>query len=152
MPTLLTSEADLLEQIERLEIHHLAGAGGDLHFRAARRTGSTPSRRRWKATPQLLGAAAEAIARLNRRYGPGPGGDRFLLLHRRRVFNAGEGKWMGWERKRGKLHELNRLLRGATDTTLHARSPDAGAACRAACAMSSRSTPTRGCRATRRCG
>ena len=24
---------------------------------------------------------------------------------------------MGWERKRGKLHELNRLLRGATDTT-----------------------------------
>src|SRR3546814_15702099 len=35
----------------------------------------------------------------------------------RRVFNAGENKWMGWERKRGKLHELNRLLRGATDTT-----------------------------------
>ncbi|HEY9381677.1 MAG TPA: glucoamylase family protein, partial [Burkholderiales bacterium] len=33
------------------------------------------------------------------------------------VFNAGENKWMGWERKRGKLHELNRLLRGATDTT-----------------------------------
>ena len=25
--------------------------------------------------------------------------------------------WIGWERKRGKLHELNRLLRGATDTT-----------------------------------
>jgi len=24
---------------------------------------------------------------------------------------------MGWERKRGKLHELNRRLRGATDTT-----------------------------------
>src|SRR4029078_1020417 len=40
-----------------------------------------------------------------------------LLLHRRRVFNAGEDRWMGWERKRGKLHELNRLLRGATDTS-----------------------------------
>ena len=26
-------------------------------------------------------------------------------------------RWIGWERKRGKLHELNRLLRGATDTT-----------------------------------
>ena len=46
-----------------------------------------------------------------------PDGDRFLLLHRRRVWNEGEGTWMGWERKRGKLHELNRLLRGATDTT-----------------------------------
>ena len=54
---------------------------------------------------------------MNRRYGPAPDGDRFLLLHRRRVWNEGEGKWIGWERKRGKLHELNRLLRGATDTT-----------------------------------
>jgi len=59
-----------------------------------------------------------AIAALNLRHGPGPGGHpRFMLLHRRRVFNAGENRWMGWERKRGKLHELNRLLRGATDTT-----------------------------------
>ena len=48
---------------------------------------------------------------------PTPGGERFLLLYRRRVFNPAEGKWMGWERKRGKLHELNRLLRGAPDTT-----------------------------------
>jgi cyclic beta-1,2-glucan synthetase len=39
------------------------------------------------------------------------------VLHRRRLWNEGEGKWIGWERKRGKLHELNRLLRGATDTT-----------------------------------
>ena len=28
-----------------------------------------------------------------------------------------EGCWMGWERKRGKLHELNLLLRGDGDTT-----------------------------------
>ena len=41
----------------------------------------------------------------------------FFLFHRRRVWNEGQGKWIGWERKRGKLHELNRLLRGATDTT-----------------------------------
>jgi cyclic beta-1,2-glucan synthetase len=40
-----------------------------------------------------------------------------MLLHRRRLWNEKEGKWIGWERKRGKLHELNRLLRGATDTT-----------------------------------
>ena len=38
-------------------------------------------------------------------------------FHRRRVWNESEGRWIGWERKRGKLHELNRLLRGATDTT-----------------------------------
>ena len=86
-----------------------------------------PTRRSRGDDAHLLAAAAEAIERLNRRYGPAPGGSRFLLLHRRRVFNAGENKWMGWERKRGKLHELNRLLRGATDTTFMSIAGDAAA-------------------------
>ncbi|HWT31871.1 MAG TPA: glycosyl transferase, partial [Propylenella sp.] len=116
VPTLLTSEADLLEQIERLEVHHLAGAGGEIAF-ALLSDGLDADQEVVDSDAPLLTAASEAIDRLNRRYGPGPSGSRFLLLHRRRVFNAGESKWMGWERKRGKLHELNRLLRGATDTT-----------------------------------
>jgi len=40
----------------------------------------------------------------------------FYLLHRKRLWNQSEGRWMGWERKRGKLQELNRLLRGSKDT------------------------------------
>jgi cyclic beta-1,2-glucan synthetase len=116
VPTLLTSEADLLEQIERLEVHHLAGAGGDLTF-ALLTDGVDADQEVLDADAGLLTLGVEAIGDLNRRYGPGPDGSRFLLLHRRRVFNAGENQWMGWERKRGKLHELNRLLRGATDTS-----------------------------------
>jgi cyclic beta-1,2-glucan synthetase len=119
VPTLLTSEADLLEQVGRLEVHHLAGAGGDLAF-ALLSDGVDADQEVLESDAHLLAVAAEAIARLNGRYGPGPGGSRFILLHRRRIFNAGENKWMGWERKRGKLHELNRLLRGATDTTFMA--------------------------------
>jgi hypothetical protein len=119
VPTLLTSEADLLEQIERLEVHHLAGAGGDLTF-ALLSDGLDADQEVVEGDAHLLAVAAGAVAELNRRHGPGPGGKRFLLLHRRRLFNAGENKWMGWERKRGKLHELNRLLRGATDTTFMA--------------------------------
>src|SRR5260370_34440832 len=65
----------------------------------------------------LLGAAAEGIARLNRLYGTVDRVSPFLLLHRHRVWSEGQRQWMGWERKRGKLHELNRLLRGAADTT-----------------------------------
>ncbi len=116
VPTLLTSEADLLEQIERLEVHHLSGASGDLAF-VLLSDGVDADQEVLEGDAHLLAVAAEAIEQLNRRHGPGPGGSRFLLLHRRRVFNAGENKWMGWERKRGKLHELNQLLRGATDTT-----------------------------------
>ncbi|MFC6487956.1 GH36-type glycosyl hydrolase domain-containing protein [Nitratireductor sp. GCM10026969] len=116
VPTLLTSEVDLLEQVERLEVHHLSGVGGDLVF-ALLTDGLDADQEVMEGDARLLDSAAEAIARLNRRHEPAPSGNRFLLLHRRRIFNAGEGKWMGWERKRGKLHELNRLLRGADDTT-----------------------------------
>lgn len=41
----------------------------------------------------------------------------FFLFHRKRVWNPSEGKWIGWERKRGKLNELNQLLRGEKNLT-----------------------------------
>jgi len=41
----------------------------------------------------------------------------FYLFHRKRLWNQSEARWMGWERKRGKLHELNRLLRGSKNTS-----------------------------------
>ncbi len=119
VPTLLTNADDLLEQVERLEVHSLGSAGGDLTF-ALLADGLDADTEIVEGDEHLLAIAAEAVDRLNRLHGPGPDGDRFILLHRRRVFNAGENKWMGWERKRGKLGELNRLLRGAADTTFTA--------------------------------
>ncbi|MGE6790531.1 GH36-type glycosyl hydrolase domain-containing protein [Pseudomonas guineae] len=116
VPTLLGSEADLLEQIERLEVHHLSGDGGDLTF-ALLTDGLDAAQEQLPGDAALLQLASHAIGQLNLRYGPGVAGSRFLLLHRRRQFNPSENVWMGWERKRGKLHELNRLLRGADDTS-----------------------------------
>src|SRR5262249_22002158 len=105
------------EQVDRLEIHHLANADGALSF-GLLSDWTDAATERAPGDDQLLDAAAAAIAALNRRHGPGPGGEpRFFLLHRRRVFAPGEARRMGWERKRGKMHERNRLLRGATDTT-----------------------------------
>ena len=116
MPTLLTSSAAIDELIERLEIHYLASPDGDIRF--ALLSDWTDSLTESAAgDEELLGIAIEGVDRLNRRYGPAPDGPRFLVLHRRRVWNESQGQWIGWERKRGKLHELNRLLRGATDTT-----------------------------------
>ncbi len=116
VPTLLTTVEAVEEQIERLEIHHLASPEGDLHF-ALLSDWTDAASEHVEGDAALLAAAAEGVARLNLRYGPAPKGVRFLLLHRRRVWNEGKSRWIGWERKRGKLHELNRLLRGATDTT-----------------------------------
>ena len=116
VPTLLTTPEDIEEQVERLEIHHLASPEGDLHF-ALLSDWIDADVDRAEGDAELVAVAREGIERLNRRYGPAPAGPRFLLLHRRRVWNESERRWIGWERKRGKLHELNRLLRGATDTT-----------------------------------
>src|SRR6266851_3411873 len=116
MPTLLSTRAALDEQIEHLEVHYLSSPDGDLHF-ALLSDWADSATEGAQGDDALLGAAVEGIAHLNRRYGPARTGERFLLLHRRRIWNEAQGMWMGWERKRGKLHELNRLLRGAADTT-----------------------------------
>jgi cyclic beta-1,2-glucan glucanotransferase len=117
VPTLLMGPDEVAEQIERLEVHYLANPDGNLYFALLSDWMDAPQET-MPDDDELLAAATEGIARLNQRHGPAPdGGERFLLFHRRRRWNESEAKWIGWERKRGKLHELNRLLRGAADTT-----------------------------------
>ncbi len=123
IPALLTSHDDIEELVERLEIHYLSNGDGELYFALA--TDWTDSDSEHSAPDeQLLRTAIDGIARLNFRHDT----NRFILLHRSRRWNPQQGKWMGWERKRGKLHELNRLLRGAIDTSfmlIVGRLPDA---------------------------
>ncbi|MFP2872431.1 GH36-type glycosyl hydrolase domain-containing protein [Acetobacter tropicalis] len=116
IPVLLTNEKTIKELLARLEMHYLATHDKSVHFALLSD---------WKDSDDehapdddvLLQQAADGIKLFNQRFGSCESGDRFLLLHRRRIWSESEGVWMGWERKRGKLHELNRLLRGATDTT-----------------------------------
>jgi cyclic beta-1,2-glucan synthetase len=150
VPTLLTTEASIREQIERLEVHYLASPDGDLHF-AVLSDWMDATSETVPGDDELLALASAGIAELNQRYGAEPNSPRFLLLHRRRVWNEGEGKWIGWERKRGKLLELNRLLRGQP-TRPFCQSRAARQPHPKGCAMSSPSTPTRGCHGARRGG
>ena len=117
MPTMLSSQHKVLENLERLEIHYLSNPEGYMQFALLTDWTDAPQ----EHTPEdetLLAIAQEGIGKLNDRYGSGPEkSTRFFLFHRRRLWNAQEGVWMGWERKRGKLHELNRLLRGDLRTT-----------------------------------
>ncbi|RYI23971.1 MAG: glycosyl transferase, partial [Acetobacteraceae bacterium] len=115
VPVLLRDADDIAAEIERLEVHHLSSTGGAVHY-ALLSDGPDSSTETDPQDARLIAEATAAIARLNDRY-PGEDGDRFHFLHRRRLWNPAEGVWMGWERKRGKLAELNRLLRGATDTS-----------------------------------
>ncbi len=118
VPSLLASEADVEELVAALEIHFLANPEGDIRFALLSDWLDAPTET-VDGDEALLATAAAAIDRLNERHGEAPGGGaRFLLFHRRRRWNEVEGVWMGWERKRGKLHELNALLRGSTTTDI----------------------------------
>ncbi|MEA3106582.1 MAG: cyclic beta,2-glucan synthetase [Gammaproteobacteria bacterium] len=116
LPVLLTSIADIDARVRSLEVHYLATQDGDIHFALVSDWLDADAESE-AADEHLLATAAAGIARLNRLHGNVHGTDRFLLLHRKRQWNPAEGRWMGWERKRGKLHELNRLLLGALDTS-----------------------------------
>ncbi|GGC88562.1 glycosyl transferase [Vreelandella lutescens] len=116
VPTLLTNEADLQEQLNRLEVHYLSSGDGAISY-ALLSDGVDAPCETLPHEAALFRIAEQRIQQLNDRYCPSGNEQRFFWLHRRRVFNAREQCWMGWERKRGKLRELNRLLRGATDTT-----------------------------------
>lgn len=115
MPTLIFSTEGNASLVERLEIHYLSNP--DPHLRYALLTD-------WSDAPEesapkdeaLVQQVLDGIRTLNRRHA-GDGPPLFFLFHRKRLWNPVQNCWMGWERKRGKLSEFNRLLLGARDTT-----------------------------------
>ncbi len=113
VPTLLTSPAAVDALVEALEVRFLANQGPYLHFGLLTDWADAPSEHQ-QGDAALLEQAAAGIAALNRKY-PGAQQDSFFLFHRARQWNAQEGVWMGFERKRGKLAALNALLRGQAD-------------------------------------
>jgi cyclic beta-1,2-glucan synthetase len=116
VPMLLSGQAEVEAEVNRLEVHYLANREGDLRFALLSDWLDAPTEQ-VPGDDELVATAAAAIDLLNLRHGEAPGGGaRFLLFHRKRTWNQAEGSWMGWERKRGKLQELNALLRGSTTT------------------------------------
>lgn len=112
VPALLLNEAHVHELVMDLEIRYLANRDRNLYF--ALLTDAPDATTPVEERDDLVRTCEALIGSLNRRYGSG---DRtpFYLFHRARQYNASERRWMGWERKRGKLVDLNRLLRGGPD-------------------------------------
>ena len=110
IPALLTRLDDVDELFQQLELHYLRNQDPNGHVTFALLTdfGDAPTAT-LSDDDQLLAHAKSTVRTLNERYPGRP----FYFFHRPRLWNASEGVWMGWERKRGKLDEFNRLLRFA---------------------------------------
>jgi cyclic beta-1,2-glucan synthetase len=124
MPTMLIRPESATVLTDRLEVHYLSNPDPQLRFALLTDFADAPT----ETMPEdeaYLRSAQERIQALNARYAAG-GPDRFFLIHRRRQWNPVQNCWMGWERKRGKLLEFNRLLRGARDTSYAWTAGDVG--------------------------
>ncbi len=110
IPGMLTSRAAADELTHRLELHHLANPESNTQFALLSdwADADTPT---LASDTALLDATVRNIAQLNARYAPEPDrAPRFIMLQRPRVFSPTERRWIGWERKRGKLEQLIGLL------------------------------------------
>ncbi|MGH7652117.1 MAG: GH36-type glycosyl hydrolase domain-containing protein [Gemmatimonadaceae bacterium] len=110
VPTLLSSVHGVEEALEHIEVQYLANRDPNLQFAILSDFTDSPTEHR-EDDDEILNAASSGIRALNSKYRNGDG-DVFLLFHRQRLFNPKQGVWMGWERKRGKLAQFNKFLRG----------------------------------------
>jgi cyclic beta-1,2-glucan synthetase len=112
VPTLLGSVAGVEHLLEHLEVQALGNLDPNIHF-AVLSDLRDATERVLPGDDEIVAAARAGIEELNRRHAR----QRFFLFHRDRRWNPREGVFMGWERKRGKIEEFNRLVRGAKDTS-----------------------------------
>ena len=114
VPTLLLNERQVRELANDLEVRFLANRDPNLHFALLSDLPDSVNKPHDNDSSPLVTLAMQLINELNARYNSTAHGG-FLLLHRHRIFNVRQGVWMGWERKRGKLLDLNKLLVGEYD-------------------------------------
>jgi len=110
VPTLFDGPAAVHEALEHLEVQYLANRQPNLHF-ALLGDFTDAAAETLPGDAEIAAAAVAGVRALNARYAAGAE-DAFYLFLRPRRWNPGEGAWMGWERKRGKLAEFNRFVRG----------------------------------------
>ncbi len=113
IPTLLLNEKQVRELVEALEVRFLGNHDPNLHFLLL--SDLPDSAEEPDEENALVDLCSELITGLQEKY-EGKGMGSFFMLHRHPVYNPHEGFWMGWERKRGKLMDLNNLLRGQFDS------------------------------------
>ncbi len=114
VPTLLLNEKQVRTLVNDLEVRLLANRDAHLHFALLTDLADSVSQPHANDTHPLVELAVRLINELNAKYSL-PGNGSFIFLHRHRIFNVRQGVWMGWERKRGKLLDLNKLLAGDYD-------------------------------------
>ena len=110
VPAMLTSAGGVASLCAQLQQHHIANPEAQAQF-ALLTDYADAETQHTHSDAALLASASAGIAALNALHPSAPGqAPAFLLLHRQRQWSDSEQRWIGWERKRGKLEQLVRAL------------------------------------------
>lgn len=120
VPCMFTRPEGVKTLLERIESHYLSNPDPRLWF-ALLSDFADADEPELAKDEGLIEQARRGIEALNERHASREK-PIFFFFHRRRLWNRSQKRWMGWERKRGKLMEFNRLLLGATNTSFMAAS------------------------------
>ena len=105
IPSILKSEEDVRTIFEKLEVYYLANKSENIYCTALGDTTSS-SKEKEEADSSIINTGVYEAERLNKKYG----NNIFNFVYRKRIWNDKEKVYMGWERKRGLLTELNQFL------------------------------------------
>lgn len=115
VPVIFDNVKKIKEIIKDVEVYYLSNEEDNLYFSILADFSDSSSKVE-KKDEVMVKTAVDMIKLLNKKYSPGEK-DKFYFMSRCRKYNESEKKWMGWERKRGKLMEFNRLVRGDQTTS-----------------------------------
>ena len=104
IPLLLKNEEDVTEYMHKLEVYYLANKTNNLYFTLLGDCTSENSERK-SADEKIVKKGIEIVKQLNSKYG-----NIFNFIYRKREWSSSERCFMGWERKRGILTQLNEYL------------------------------------------
>ncbi len=110
IPTILKSKEKVKEMLQKLEIYYLANQSENLYFALLGDCSEEDSEKK-EFDEEVTVTGLEIVQKLNEKY-PSDTFSKFHFLYRKRVWNAGENAYIGWERKRGLLVTFNEYIKG----------------------------------------
>lgn len=117
IPAIFNSPEKVTEQLSQLEIHYLCNRDQNLYFAILGDFSDAPNQS-MPDDEKIITAGVNGVRKLNRKYGE----NKFFYFHRSRQWNEKEKVWMGWERKRGKILEFNKMVLDDGETSFYVKS------------------------------
>ena len=108
IPTIVKNKEKVAEMFKKLEVYYLANKSPNLYFTLLGDCSESKMQEE-KFDIEVIQEGLNQVERLNKKY-QNQDFPIFNFIYRKREWNEKEGSYLGWERKRGMLNQLNQYI------------------------------------------